>query len=223
MEFTVTFEGEAAAVLQRLGEGLGDREALHATMAFAVEALWRDHLDSEGYTSRPNKLGGKSTGYWKGASQSIASEASAEGATISMSQRGLALHYFGGVVKPVSAKALSIPVHPSAHGVYARQYPGPLAFIPAGRAFGPVRKGGRQDDHFVGFLVRGEERVVTRGKNKGQTRTLPVKGGETIYILRTQTTHEPDPNIVPGESAMITAAAEAGATYLESLIQSNNP
>lgn len=222
MELSITFEGEAEAMLQRLGDGLGDGKTLHATMAFGVESLWRDHLDSEGYTSRTNQLGGKSTGYWKGVSQSIASEATEDGATVSASQRGLALHYFGGIVKPVNAKALSVPVDPSAHGVYARQYPGTLAFIPAGRAFGPVRRGGRQDDHFVGFLVRGETYTITRGKNKGQSGIRPVEGGETIYILRTQTTHEPDLNIVPSEAAMIAAATEAGAAYLESLNQSIN-
>lgn len=216
MQLDITFKGDAAAMLQRLGDGLGDRETLHTTMAFGVEALWRDHLDSEGYTTRQNKLGGKSTGFWKGASQSIASEASADGATVSMSQRGVALQYFGGIVKPVTAKALSVPVHPSAHGVYARQYPETLAFIPAGRAFGPVRRGGTRGD-FVGFLVRGETYTITRGKNKGRQGKRPTEGGDTIYILMTQTKHEPDPNIVPTETAMIAAASDAGAAYLESL------
>lgn len=218
MEIEIIFTGDAAVTLRRLGEGLGDSETLHSTMAFGVEAAWREHLDSEGYTTRTNKLGGKSTGFWKGASQSIASEASADGATVSMSQRGVALQYFGGIVKPVNAKALSVPVDPSAHGVYARQYPGTLAFIPAGRAFGPVRRGGSRGD-FVGFLVRGETYTITRGKNKGKEGTRPVPGGDTIYVLMTQTTHQPDPNIVPSEAAMISAAAEAGAAYLDSLTQ----
>jgi hypothetical protein len=218
LHLTVEFRDGASASLTALRAGLGDEATLHATMAMGVETSIREHLDEAGYVGRKNALGGKTTGFWKSASQSVASVASADEATVSISHRGVALRYWGGTVVPTKAKALSVPVHPSAHGVYARQYPGKLAFIPAGRAFGPVRQGGSRGD-FVGFLVRGEDKVVTRGKNKGKTRVAPVKGGETIYILMLKTTHQPDPNILPKTEAMTTAAAEAGAAYLETLSQ----
>lgn len=216
MEIQVTFQGDAAEALARLGEGLGDGKKLHASMALGVEHALRQHLTDAGYTGRKNKLGGKSTGWWKGVSNSIASAATATEATVSISQRGIALQYYGGTVRPTKAKALSIPVHPSAHGVFARQYPQRLAYIPAGRAFGPVRKGATRGD-FVGFLVRGEPYTITRGKNKGKEGTRPVKGAETIYILMLETKHQGDKNILPGEDKLTAAAAESGSAYLQSL------
>jgi len=222
MQIEVTFRDDVSATLARLGEGLGDRETLHSTMAFGVEAGIREHLDVAGYVGRTNKLGGKTTGFWKAVSNSVASVADAEGATVSISHRGVALQYYGGEVKPVNAKALSIPAHKSAHGIYARQYPDLLAYIPATKQFGPFRSGGGQDT--VGYLVRGETYTRTRGKNKGTegVRALPKdRGGELIYVLRSRTYHTGDPGILPTDDQMKTAAAEAGAAYLESLTTDN--
>lgn len=209
----VDLSGGGAAALARLSGVLLDGRGLHAAMAFGVEASIRSHLDTAGYTGRVNALGGKSTGFWKAASNSVASVAAENEAIVSIAHRGVALRYYGGTVVPKTKKALSIPVHPSAHGVYARQYPGKLAFIPAGRAFGPVRRGASRGD-FVGFLVRGEDKTITRGPNKGRTRTAPVTGGETIYILMTKTTHAPDPNILPKPETMQAAAADAAAEMM---------
>lgn len=220
LTLTVQFRDESAALLERVRAGLGDGEALHASMAMGVEAGLRGHLREAGYVGRKNALGGNSTGFWAAASNSVASVASADEATVSIAHRGVALRYFGGVVRPKPPrKALSIPVHPSGHGITARAYPGKLAFIPAGRAFGPVRRGGSRGD-FVGFLVRGVDRAITRGPNKGKTRVAPVKGAETIYLLMTQTTHAPDSNVLPSTDALTTAAAEGGRAYLDSIASS---
>lgn len=218
MQILVTFKDDAAASLARLREGLGDGETLHASMAMGVEHAIRTHLDEAGYVGRKNKLGGNSTGFWKAVSNSVASVASESEAVVSLAHRGVALHYFGGEVVPKKAKALSVPVHKSAHGIYARQYPGRLAYIPAATQFGPFRKGAGQDT--VGYLVRGETYTRTRGKNKGKegVRALPKdRGGELIYVLRSRTHHAPDKNILPTEEKMTAAAAEAGGAYLASL------
>lgn len=216
--FTVEFAGEAGARLSRLAAGLGDGQGLHDSMAMGVEHALRSHLESAGYVGRVNRLGGQTTGFWKQASNSVSSVAGESEATVSMPHRGAALRYFGGPVVPLPPKkALSVPVHPSGHGVYARQYPGTLAFIPAGRAFGPMRSPTAERDDFVGFLVRGEEYVRTRGPNKGQPGVRPLPGGETIYILMLKTHHKPDPNVLPSQGAMRQAAADAGEAYLEAV------
>lgn len=217
MQILVTFKDDAAAALAALREGLGDGEALHASMALGVENAIRAHLDEAGYTTRRNRLGATSTGWWKGVSRSIASVATETEATVSLTQRGIALQYYGGTVVPTEAKALSVPVHKSAHGVYAREYPGLLAYIPAGAQFGPFRKGGGQDT--IGYLVRGETYTRTRGKNKGKEGVRALgkdRGGEIIYVLRASTYHEGDKNILPTEDKLAAAAAASGAAYLDS-------
>lgn len=219
MQITVTYQDDASDALSRLRAGLGAMETLHASMAFAVEASIRDHLRDKGYLGRKNALGGKTTGFWKGVSNSVASAADSDGATVSISARGAALQYFGGTVVPKKAKALSVPVHPSAHGLFARRYPERLAYIPASTQFGPFRAGQGQDT--VGYLVRGETYTRTRGKNKGKEAVRPLpkeRGGELIYVLRARTYHDADPDMLPAGDKMATDAAEAGADYLESLL-----
>jgi hypothetical protein len=215
LHFHIDLTNETSPALAALRKGLADHKGNHEAMGFGVAAAVQAHLHAN-YVGRPNALGGKSTGFWKSAAESVAAEHTESDATVSIRHRGVALRYYGGIVKPTTRKALSVPVHKSAHGLNASEYPEKLAFIPASRAFGPVRKGGVQDAHFVGFLVRGESRTVTRGKNKGKTRVLPVKNAETIYILRKQTTHKPDPNILPSDGALIAAAKTALLDYLES-------
>lgn len=214
---TIDLDNTASPALAQWRAGLADGQALHEAMGFAVGAAGRDHLETAGYVGRVNALGGQSTGFWKSVSESINSTATDGEATITYGQRGVALRYYGGEVKPTTRKALSIPVHKSAHGLNASEYPDKLAFIPATTQFGPFRSGGGQDT--IGYLVRGVEKEITRGKNKGQTRIVPLArpAGEMIYVLRRRTYHEPDPNILPDEAAIITTATEAAGAYLDSL------
>lgn len=214
---TVDFSDSASPALASLRAGLLDTAELHQAIGFGVGAATKEHLNTAGYVGRVNALGGKSTGYWKTVSESITSEASADSATVTISHRGVALRYYGGEVKPVTRKALSVPLHKSAHGLNASEYPGLLAFIPATTQFGPFRKGGGQDT--VGYLVRGVSKTITRGKNKGKSRVVPLprSDGEMIYVLRRRTYHTPDPNILPTEDALRAAAKDAGEAHLETL------
>jgi hypothetical protein len=221
MRYEITFTGDAAETLARLGESLvGDRTGLHSALAEGVKVGIRDHWETAGYLNRKNALGGKSTGFWKKVSESVKTSATTDEAVVSITERGFALQYFGGVVKPVTRKALSVPAHKSAHGLNASEYPDKLAFIPASTQFGPFRKGGGQDT--VGYLVRGVDRTVTRGPNKGKTRVVPIErpAGELIYVLRRQTYHEPDKGALPTDDAIIAAANAAGVDYLDAVADS---
>lgn len=215
LAFHIDLSDSASPGLAKLRAGLADTSALHDAIGLGVREATKEHLNTAGYVGRVNALGGKSTGYWKAVSEAITTEASEDSATVTLSYQGVALRYYGGEVKPVTRKALSVPVHKSAHGLNASEYPGTLAFIPATRQFGPFRSGGGQDT--VGYLVRGVERTITRGKNKGKSRIVPMPGGEMIYVLRRRTYHRPDPNIIPPTDAIIATAVEAGEAYLESL------
>lgn len=217
LTFQIDLTDTASPGLAAWRAGLGNGEELHQAIGFGVQAGAKRHLETEGYTGRVNALGGRSTGFWKSVAESITSEATADEATVTFHHRGVALRYFGGTVKPVTRKALSVPVHKSAHGLNASEYPGTLAFIPATTQFGPFRAGGGQDT--VGYLVRGVERTITRGKNKGKTRVVPLArpAGEMIYVLRKTTHHEPDPNILPPDAEILRTAREAAEDYLDSL------
>lgn len=68
-----------------------------------------------------NALGGRRTHWWARVAQStqIASVTDQQ-AVVSISEPGLGLKVTGGVIRPVEAKALTIPLHPEAHGRRAR-------------------------------------------------------------------------------------------------------
>lgn len=157
--------------LRQLRAALVSDEEIGATIGFAGEALFKRHLIEEGYVGRINALGGTSTGFWRSVHDSIGNEPAGDAsAIVYVLHRGYRLRLEGGEVRPVTRKALSIPVHPSAHGLNASEYPQPLIYI--------------SDD--AGATVAG---LWT----KGEDGTL----GDLIYVLRTKTTHPADPEAAP--------------------------
>lgn len=66
----------------------------------------------------------------------------------------------------------------------------------------------------VGYLVEGEEKVITRGPNKDKKRIVPKKGGSLMYTLRTLTHHFLFAQIVDPECLSLWMATQ-GTTFLE--------
>lgn len=203
MKIEVEIQDEVTAGLRAMKAGLADSRALHSVFAFAGENALRDHLDAEGYLAYKNKLGGKSTGFYKGVHDSIASESDDDTATVSVNHRGAALRYYGGTVRPVTRKALSIPVEKSAHGLNASEYPQDLLFIPAGP---------NADSDTAGYLFLKQY----RDRKDGKPGTV-AEPGEMIYVLRKETTHAPDPNLLPSEADLREKMVSAALDYLDAL------
>lgn len=66
---------------------------------------------------QPNALGGKRTHWWaKVARATNISTVTDTQATITISEPGLGLKVTGGTIRPIAAKALTIPVHQEAYG-----------------------------------------------------------------------------------------------------------
>lgn len=192
--------GDLKAALERAASLLGDRTMMHEAMAQGIEGTVMAHLQALDARS-PN------THYYGRAAQNLHVTADDSAGRVVISERGMALHYYGGRVLPVDQKNLAIPTDdvPLA-GTEGRKGPremGPLAFIP--NRNGPSVT--------TGYLVEGEERTVTRGKNKGGTRTVPKPGGRLLYVLRGWTDHDPDPSVIPTDEAL-TAAARSGLDEL---------
>ncbi len=188
-----------SAALAGLAGRLADRTGLHQRMGNAVEASVIAHL-----------LGLPGERFYGQAAESTQVEASDGEAVVSIRKRGMALRYYGGVVRPsgktseVTGKpirSLSVPVVKGLPPI--AEYGSPLAFIP--------RRGGGAT---VGYLVEGERYTVARGKRKGQQAVRPVGNGSLMYVLRRQTTHEPDAKVLPTMEALTTAARMAAEAYL---------
>jgi hypothetical protein len=118
----ISIQDRASAVLAaQKAEMAPERLALVAGRG--AQNVIRGHLLTLNRT-RPNKLGGKRTEYYRSAANSLGTTVQGGVATVSIRQRGFAQRVFGGTITPTSAKLLSIPVHAEAHGKRAREIPG---------------------------------------------------------------------------------------------------
>lgn len=187
-------------------KALADLTGIHTSMAAAVEKEVADHL--RGLNSRsPN------TSFYGRASRSTEVTADGSEAVVSITQRGIALRYYGGRVLPKNVKNLAIPTeHVPLAGTEGRKAPrevGLLAYLP---------KRNLDVSATTGYLVEGEEKLITRGPRKGKTRIVPKKGGKMMYVLRAWTDHNADASVLPALVNLQQAAAAAGRDYIESFL-----
>ena len=141
-------------------------EAAHRVMARGVEVLIEDHFRVRDQT--PNALGGQRTNFWAQlAGATSVTSASSTGATVTVADERFALKVHGGTVRPKNAKALTIPIHPAAHGKRASQLNVEL------------------------FIVRTSTNAFLAGKSgSGDELTF-------YYVLKDSVTHDPDPEALP--------------------------
>lgn len=201
-------DAAARAGIARFMGAARDAMARNEAAAAGVENEVQEHL--LGLNSRsPN------TSFYGRAARSTETDAREDGATVSITARGLALRYYGGQVLPklsISSftgrptKALALPTDavPMA-GSEGRMGPrevGILAFIPS-------KKAGT-----VGVLVEGQNKTITRGPNQGGTRVVPTPGGRLMFVLRSWTDHAPDPSVLPTHDDLTQAAASGLSEFL---------
>ena len=130
-----------------------DPETLLPGLQIELQRVMTDHLTAN-YASKPNKLGAPSTGYWKDVIETMDSEIVGDTVRLDLSQRGIALHFFGsaglpgGKVVPkgiseITGKPitrLTIPAIPAAHGKSVAEIPG-LKFGQWDKGFGLGKDG----------------------------------------------------------------------------------
>jgi phage gpG-like protein len=117
----ITFTDNATPAIQRLAVSLAPLRA-HGAIGAAVATLARKTLIAA--NGRPNKLGGARTGYYLAAARRTSHTATAQAAVIHVGGNtpGIALHYYGGVVRPKTKRFLTIPARPEAHGKRWREF-----------------------------------------------------------------------------------------------------
>jgi len=115
------------------------------------------------------------------------------------------LRYFGGTVRPVRAKLLTIPAVPEAYGKSARDFPNLGFAILDGKP----------------ALVDKEPTFVKAGKRIRGFGVTPVGqlGGRVFFWLAHETKHEPDPTVLPTDDDMIGAASLACERWLDRILE----
>ena len=120
------------------------------------------------------------TGYWGDAAADVTTAFDANRALVSIHKEGVALHYYGGVVYPVEAKALAIPKSPATAGKRPAEY---------------------DPDRSKLALVWPE------GARTGSLRDKET--GETVYLLVSKATIKADKSVLPDDAALLDAAEKA--------------
>lgn len=197
------------ARLEKIKEVAADQETTGAVLAEALLKLTRQRIQDK-YVPEDDP----GITFWADVRNSAEAEVQGNVITVSLNELGVGLRYRGGDVTPGKSissytgkltRALSVPTPkvPTLQGRYIRPgRAGLLAFIRA------VTRG-----ETIGYLVEGQQKTITRGKNKGKERVVPKPGGSLLYVLRSVTHHREDPGILPDEAA-IQAAAQAALQLL---------
>lgn len=143
----------------------------------------------------PNRLRAPKTGWWAAVARSThVVNVTDRSAVVSISHRGIALQVYGGWVYPREKKALTIPVHPDAHGRRVK------VFKVEGTPIFPIKtRDGRT------YLAR-------PGKGKG---AFP----EVLYRLSGGEEIPKDPTALPRQERLEEAALRAADEQLASEIR----
>lgn len=130
----------ASPGLQRIAAQVKEPRALLAVLGRKGAQELKTHFRKKD-TTQPNKLGGRRTHYWREVADSTrAGKATARSVTIRIGHPTISQKVYGGQIIAKRAKALTIPMHPDAHGRMASEFDDEL-FI-------------HKDDQGKGYLAR---------------------------------------------------------------------
>lgn len=182
--------GDAAAAA-RLEAAL-QPAVINQVVADSAVELFRAHffqLNAE----RPNRLGGKRTGFYRDAARGTSGKAAADGALVSVNQVGIRQRWLGGTITAGAngsgKKWITIAARTEAYGKRAGSF-NDLRFV----LF-------RKNNNPLAALVRNESTTLKRKRNRKTGAVSFVageeRGGEVMYWLKRSVTQRPDPSVVP--------------------------
>ena len=212
MPLSIQITDRATPHLTRVEADLSSPGAKHAAGA-SVMLLILNHLvqlDAE----RPNALGGRRTNFYAKAGKSTSYAVNDIGATVSISAIGIAQRLFGGEIKPVNGKYLTIPARAEAYGRRAREFDTLEVLFGKNGPYALAERG--HTDMKWGYKkIKGQKK---REKYRDIARSRTVAGGMIFYWLVKSVSQAPDPSVLPEESVILDFARTAVNDYIHSLI-----
>ena len=120
------------------------------------------------------------TGYYGQAANAVRTEITDNEALVTINKEGIALHYYGGIVYPVDAKALAIPKRPDVAGKRPKEAD-------------PMR------EKFALVWPKGETAGSLRDRETDQI----------VYLLVPKAKIKADPTVLPSDEALLDAGQAA--------------
>ena len=207
MTVSIAITGEALDRLEAFSSDLQGEGSKHAA-GRGVRRLLMDHLGGLD-ASRPNKLGGKRTHFYADAARNTSYEVAPDGALVHIHKQGIALHYYGGVIKPTGGrKFLTIPVDPAAYGRRAGEFNN--LEIAWGRT-----KGGKLRP--IG-LVSKSDYVYKTAKNRKtgvkEVVSTSYSAGKWMFALVYSATIQADKSVLPENDSIQLAVLTSMTDYI---------
>jgi hypothetical protein len=194
MAVSIQIKENVSQMLESLRESLTDKQLATAAGVGVQTAVRRNFLTLEG---KPNKQGFPKTHFWNDAAKSTLLDLSAANsgrAIISINKIGVALQRFGGTVRPVNKKWLTISATSESYGHTASEFPD-LQF----RQISPV----------LAMLIRGQKVVGALGRVKRKQVQGPTRAQQVLFWLVKKAVIGAHPETLPTDSQMQDEAAKA--------------
>lgn len=211
--------GSVKQITVELTGAVKDLQGLNSSLAKRLQVELVKHFRSK--NAKPNKRGWTKSDFWEDIAQDTEiANISEKGATVTVADHRFRIHVTGGVIRPVKAKRLTIPLIPEARGLmassYARKFNRTLFTIPGRNALFETVKNGTES-------VIGKTNVrARRGK---RTLTLPLSARSTIrpvYALAAQAKIPADPTALPTAEKLQTALLEEAADWLDATLSDSH-
>lgn len=213
ISITVTADTAAAnAFLVRIEGEIRRPKALNDRLARTLVKHLKAHFAER--NREPNKLGGLKTNFWTGVrAGTMVGEVTDRGATVQVGvDTFFRIHLLGGVIKPVRATWLTIPLVPEARGVTAATY---------------EQESGRKLFRLPGARVllerteRGDRSLIASHQPSMRTRTgyktFNLGAGmrvRAVYALSKEVTIKEDPRALPPREALAAALQSAADDWV---------
>jgi len=205
LAYTINATGNPTTALRIVEVGLQARELGPVIGASAVKITRRHLLDRN---LEPNQFGAAKTNFYQKAANAVQWQLVGDTVVISINSVGIAQRYFGGTIRPVAAKFLTIPARAEAHGKRASEFsPGELTLV-FGRN-GPIALA-RRASTALGFR-KDRKTGLRRAYSKGE------QGGDILFWLKREVTQQPDPTVLPEHGAIETAVRGDVDAYVNRL------
>ncbi len=152
-----------------------------------------------------NKRGWPSTHFWARAARATFWSREPEGVMVSVNQIGVRQRWLGGQIKPVNARALTIPVSPVAYGHRASEFPG-LFLLKTKKGAYLAQRGveGARAEKISAKLRKTLIHSMGGNANRRQRARLNI-----LFKLSSGVDQAPDPNVLPAMTELSATATQA--------------
>lgn len=195
---TIAIRDNASLALHEAAESVAPKR-MAAAIGPAVARLVQRHLRGRG----TNKRGWPTTNFWARAAKATSWAETPQGVVVSVNQIGVRQRYFGGVIKPVNKRALTIPISPVSYGKVASDFPG-LFLLPT--------KKGAYLVQYAGSVPDGRTKKAKGAARRSMGGNAKARKDATLnflFKLVSQVDQKPDPNVLPSKEAVLEVARGA--------------